>query len=500
MEIRELNLKSYGKFREHRIAFEPGLNIIYGDNESGKTTIHSFVRAMVFGQSRGRGKAARTDEYQLRQPWEAPGAYLGSMRIEEDGEIYRIDRCFDRSSKPLDLVNETRSQESEDPELDLDALLGGISETAFVNSVFIPQSGAATDEELAQELRRYMINSEGAMDGGLDVSQALESLRKKKKKFEQQKKKEDEALEREISETQAKADQLRGELELLKRQAASGDAAAEQTLQSPAFKSGREEEQEEEEDEEPVSEGMKRLLYVLLFLAGALSLAGAVLMTTPAIRTFLAVFAVVFWLLLFVTVFLFRPERDAAELDAGERVQNCPPALLKEIRSREERSRVLSDRLESLYAQHTGNDGTNAEIAALDLAIDRICELSDGIFRVHGGELSEIASGILSEITEGRYKRIVVDDTGRIRIHTPSRVLGPEQLGGGTLQQIYFALRMAAGELFSQDVRLPVILDEPFAMYDDARLAATLKWLRHCGRQVILFSCQTRERELLEKI
>ena len=101
MEIQELFLKHYGKFENHRIPLKTGINIIYGGNETGKTTIHSFIRAMFFGLNRARGRAAHTDEYQVRQPWETPGAFLGSMRIQENGAVYRIDRCFDRSTKPL---------------------------------------------------------------------------------------------------------------------------------------------------------------------------------------------------------------------------------------------------------------------------------------------------------------------------------------------------------------------------------------------------------------
>lgn len=68
------------------------------------------------------------------------------------------------------------------------------------------------------------------------------------------------------------------------------------------------------------------------------------------------------------------------------------------------------------------------------------------------------------------------------------------------MQQIYFALRMAAAEMLGEGRLLPVILDETFALYDDARLEAALRWLRASGRQVILFTCQKREREILERI
>lgn len=47
---------------------------------------------------------------------------------------------------------------------------------------------------------------------------------------------------------------------------------------------------------------------------------------------------------------------------------------------------------------------------------------------------------------------------------------------------------------------LPIILDEPFAMYDEDRLEAALRWLDNSGRQVILFTCQKREKEILDRI
>ena len=86
-----------------------------------------------------------------------------------------------------------------------------------------------------------------------------------------------------------------------------------------------------------------------------------------------------------------------------------------------------------------------------------------------------------------------------MRIYTPERVLGLHQVSGGTMQQIYFALRMAAGELLG-GAQLPVVLDETFAMYDDVRLASALRFLKKSGRQVILFTCQKREREILESL
>ena len=123
-----------------------------------------------------------------------------------------------------------------------------------------------------------------------------------------------------------------------------------------------------------------------------------------------------------------------------------------------------------------------------------------GIYERTGGTLNDRASSILSVLTRRKYQRITIDDTLEVRVHTKNRILRLWQLSYGTMQQIYFSLRVAAGELFAGDKKLPLILDEPFAMYDDARTREALEWLNGCGRQVILFTCQNREETILKQL
>lgn len=511
MEILELHLKHFGKFEDHHIRLRPGMNIIYGGNETGKTTIHSFIRSMFFGLSRSKGKAARTDEYQIRQPWDRPGAFLGSMRIREQGKVYRIDRCFDRSTAPLQITCENEAWEAPDPQGTLTALLGGISEAAFVNTVFIPQAHCETDEALAQELQRYMINTDQTGNESIDVTRALQSLRKQKKQYEQKQKKEAELLEEQIENKQAKAERIREELEHLRLQAEQLRAGAAEPYGGRSERTdtaedyGRmadyddEELYDEDDLNEPHSKKLKLFLQILLFLAGGFAAAGAIFLEPANVKLFLGIFAAIFFVMILVVQLLLG---RSVQSEAAEELQNAfvPPYLLDEIQKHEEAYQTLQRELEELYRNDIKIDGAETEAAALTLAIDRICELSADIYQKNGGKLSETASRILSELTNGRYQKIVLDDTATVRIHTPSRVLGLHQVSGGTMQQIYFALRMAAGELLSNGVELPIVLDETFVMYDDARLESALRWLKDSGRQVILFTCQKRERAIMRRI
>ena len=49
MYIKELKLKSFGKFKDKNITFQKGLNVVHGDNEAGKSTVHNFMEMMLYG-------------------------------------------------------------------------------------------------------------------------------------------------------------------------------------------------------------------------------------------------------------------------------------------------------------------------------------------------------------------------------------------------------------------------------------------------------------------
>ena len=99
MIIKDIRLINFGKFHDTEIHFERGLNIVYGENEAGKTTIHTFIRGMLFGIDKQRGKASGKDTYTKYEPWINPEVYRGMMRVENDGKDYRFERNFNKNEK-----------------------------------------------------------------------------------------------------------------------------------------------------------------------------------------------------------------------------------------------------------------------------------------------------------------------------------------------------------------------------------------------------------------
>ena len=51
MRIDSIYIESFGKFKNYSLDFHDGMNIIYGDNESGKSTIMAFIEMMFYGRT-----------------------------------------------------------------------------------------------------------------------------------------------------------------------------------------------------------------------------------------------------------------------------------------------------------------------------------------------------------------------------------------------------------------------------------------------------------------
>ena len=58
MRILDLHIDGFGKFHDLSVSFDKDLNVVYGKNEAGKSTPHTFIRCMLFGLERGRGRAS----------------------------------------------------------------------------------------------------------------------------------------------------------------------------------------------------------------------------------------------------------------------------------------------------------------------------------------------------------------------------------------------------------------------------------------------------------
>ena len=181
MIIKDIRLINFGKFHDTEIHFERGLNIVYGENEAGKTTIHTFIRGMLFGIDKQRGKASGKDTYTKYEPWINPEVYRGMMRVENDGKDYRFERNFNKNEKSFRVIDEDLGRELDDNEIK--QLFRGLDESCYYNTISISQIGSATDKELENILKNYAANLGSTKSMEIDMKQALTSLDAERKEI-----------------------------------------------------------------------------------------------------------------------------------------------------------------------------------------------------------------------------------------------------------------------------------------------------------------------------
>lgn len=186
MKLLDLHIDGFGKFHDRTVAFEDGLNIVYGKNEAGKSTLHTFIRCMLFGLERGRGRASKNDCYSRNTPWENQSVYGGQLRVEQDGIVYRIERTFQKDQKSLTIINETEGREEAPTKAFLDKLLCGLNETSYSNTISIGQLKSATDGGMVAELRNYIANMNTSGSMALNITKATAYLKNRRKEFERQ--------------------------------------------------------------------------------------------------------------------------------------------------------------------------------------------------------------------------------------------------------------------------------------------------------------------------
>ena len=113
-------------------------------------------------------------------------------------------------------------------------------------------------------------------------------------------------------------------------------------------------------------------------------------------------------------------------------------------------------------------------------------------------KFNENLSSNIEKISNGKYKKVIVNDGIVIELED-GRYVPIESLSIGTIEQIYLSLRLSVVKSLSKE-KLPIMLDEVFAYYDDERLQSALEFLIKTNYQLVIFTCTNREKEILDKI
>ncbi len=97
MVIKRLYIESFGKIKNREISLADGINILMGENESGKSTLLSFIKFIFFGFPK-KSADESISEKERYLSWDTDSA-VGYAEISADGTNYRIERSQKGSSR-----------------------------------------------------------------------------------------------------------------------------------------------------------------------------------------------------------------------------------------------------------------------------------------------------------------------------------------------------------------------------------------------------------------
>ena len=546
MVIKELYVKNFGKLTERHFYLRDGLQVISGENEFGKSTLHAFIRAMLFGLERGRGRAAAKDDFTRYEPWDSPGNYAGVMRFSCGGRAFRLERSFDRYTKRASLVCEDDGEELSVEQGDLDMLLGGLTPGVFDSTVSVGQLQVEPGQELYDALENYAVNYFETGSGEIDLAAAFRLLKDKKRSVAK-------AVKEEDTEQEAQRDKLLAEISYLERDidgirseyAQKEEELADIKRELAADRDfngqrGPDREMDTGDGDGGSPAGSRNL--ILTGLGGLFAGAAGFLWSTflgsrgeavnfLTVGVIAGAVALIGFLCLAGGCVMWLRERNSRKLRGRgrglreqkedcrqkERIKSADKETARtgkeeqisriqwemgHLLSEQKEKEIRRDNIREEWAE-CGISDTRKKLCqslrALELAEETLRQSAKETGDAGADAMKRKASKILAQITEGRYQGIELDGERRLSVWDGVRRIPAERLSRGTIEQIYLSVRLAAAELLLEE-EIPLIFDDAFAFYDDKRLESALKWLSRSGKQVIIFTCQNREEEIVNKL
>ena len=192
-------------------------------------------------------------------------------------------------------------------------------------------------------------------------------------------------------------------------------------------------------------------------------------------------------------------EQITNEINEGKIKLNTLEIEEKGISSQLEELITLQEEHENLSEQLIEIEQKNYEI---NLAKEFLEKAYEKMKTIITPKFTENLSQTIKNITNDKYSKVNINDENGLIIEMQNgEYVSAEKLSIGTIDQLYLSLRMSMVEEISKE-KMPIILDEAFAYYDDERLENILKYLieRFNNHQLIIFTCTNREKEILNKL
>ena len=604
MQINKININNYGNLSNKEINLDNKINIIYGKNEAGKSTLLNFIESMFFGANKNKGKFGANKnkgkklipDFDRYNPWNN-GEYSGTIDYQlENGEEFHIYRDFKKKNPQI--LNKLGKDISQ--EFNIDKKNGnqffteqtGMDRSLIDSTIITEQNQVELDEGTQNQLLQKIANLSESGEEELSYKKIMDKLNKillnevgtersqlkplnitiskiddYQNKIQDIKQYENERFEitQEIADIQEEInkesenrniyDEVKKIIDNDKIEQEKIDEKYKTVKENKAKMEQYKEELDKTENEKNAERKKQFKIRILANVILSIIAISLVLLPRNIILVAIPILIVLF---IIINMKHLKNEDNTSELtNKLEFLKNTTNSIENEIKTMQdelykkdeaEKNRIItkcnnedisslfSSKIDEVISENTRSVEQN-EIKKHKLEIDKqeiekkfekLAEYEENL-EIEKRRLEELEhkQKIIKETMEilnksyedmkenvapkfnknlsknievfsnDKYKEITITDKIFVKLDNGENV-PIEKLSTGTIEQIYLAFRLSVIEEISKE-KMPIVLDEAFAYYDDERLLQTLKFLDIINNQIIILTCTKREKSLLDK-
>lgn len=207
MKIQKLIIEGFGRYKDYTIDLSEGVNVIYGLNESGKSTLTAFLICMLFDTKQLAGNEFSKELEKKYEPWDYD-KFGGEMWFYHGGINYRLVKTFGTVSRQT-LYNADTNTELYPIDEYFSKMFPGLSAFEYLNTYFNSVDAQDIEPSIIQSVRRHAARNSINKNSEIDANYALHILEERRRSiFDEQLAgkiaslediiKEEEAMEREL--------------------------------------------------------------------------------------------------------------------------------------------------------------------------------------------------------------------------------------------------------------------------------------------------------------
>lgn len=602
MKVEEIKINAFGTLKNKEINLSDKINIIHGKNESGKSTLLTYIKTAFYGISRNKNGKEISD-YDKYKPWSGE-EFSGKIKYTLDnGEQFEIFRDFNKKNPKIynakleDVTNQFNIDKKEGSQFFFEQV--GIDENIFTSTIMAEQLEVKLSEQRQNILIQKIANIAGTGNSNMSYNKAKDRLNKKQldevgtertqgkpinilknkiKNIEQilgklnLYKENKSIIEQNKIKLKNKIQEQEQRKELIKQISELNGKIIIETEKANYKRNIKEE--KESKIQELINEKNKliqenknnktnnKLFIIIFFVLISLLIANIVIIKNKFITytTLILVGAeiVIYYLakaqkekrkkeviknntdLINTKIELLEKEKEVIEEEIKteenelkaekEHIKNKYNIELYDIEnSKNDLEQITNEinegkiKLNTLEIEEKGISSQLEELITLqeehENLSEQLKEIEQKNYEINLAKeflekayekmkinitpkFTENLSQTIKNITNDKYSKVNINDENGLIIEMQNgEYVSAEKLSIGTIDQLYLSLRMSMVEEISKE-KMPIILDEAFAYYDDERLENILKYLieRFNNHQLIIFTCTNREKEILNKL